>query len=47
MSTKGDEQSKKITAITVALKIRVQEGTQESRQIFFWHEKMELNYWLV
>ena len=43
MSTKGDEQGKNITAITLALKIRVPgEGTQESRQFFlflFFSEK--------
>ena len=40
MSTKGGEQGKKITANTVALKIRVPEwGTQESRQNFFLQKK--------
>ena len=38
MSSKGGEQGKKITAITVALKTRVpEEGTQDSR--FFFSEK--------
>ena len=36
MSTKGDEQGKKITANTVALKARVRGGTKEFRQIFFF-----------
>ena len=50
MSTKGDEQRKKITANTVALKNRVRGGTEESRQIsffFFFCRKKELNYLLV
>ena len=40
MSTKGDEQGKKITTNTIALKTRVPvEGTQESRQIFLCLQK--------
>ena len=43
MSTEGDEQGKKITANTVALKIRV------SRKIFWFAEKKKKNdfnyYW--
>ena len=49
MSTEGGKpgkKKKKIIANTVALKIGVQGGTQESRHFFLLAEK-ELNYLLV